>query len=133
VGIREKSTKCIAYKILAVKPQKKTRPLVRVLVDKKFWEQVIAHYDTDRVEKDSSILRFRGNLFNELLPRDRPTDTHPTMFLLLRVFVPAAACLPICGLITEEGIRFFEPLPSNVGRGTHTDIYSLIGVYEVRR
>jgi hypothetical protein len=48
----------------------------------------------------------------------RPTDTRPTIFLLLRVCIAAGTCLPSRCLATIGGIQFTEPVPSKNRRDT---------------
>jgi hypothetical protein len=76
----------------------------------------------ERIENaPSTILRYRGNVFTELLPsndggihRQAHRHTRPTMLLLLRVFVAAETCLP-SRYLAMKGVRI------------HTHTHRLVG------
>jgi hypothetical protein len=47
--------------------------------------------------------------------------THPTIILLLRLFVAAGTCIPNHCLAPKGGTHLTEQLPSNDRRDTHRD------------
>jgi hypothetical protein len=74
-----------------------------------------------------AILRYRGNVFTELLRSNYMgihRHTRPSIPLLLCVFVTAGRSLPSRCLAAEGGIHFTEALLSNDRKDTHTDTQS---------
>jgi hypothetical protein len=81
----------------------------------------------DRTENDatnnSSLPRER--LYGVVIYKDgykhRPTDTCPTILVLLLIFVSAGTCSSSRCLAMKGGIQYTKPLLSNDRRDTHTD------------